>query len=197
MQSVTLPVMHIHKCHTTVGPQCLSCWLSYLFWCSPKPNLSNELVLGQSGTDGVYYSGYLGWAVVEDDKHSPHFGSSSGFPSLLPVVFTEAILDKERAWKKQITLPHTGLLYQCSMSTVLPVECINVCACVRHYLQLNAWYIATCRKCETCTIPYSGEISRGLNFAFLTIWAKLRKFLYEIFSFAFFFLISTLHILFH
>ena len=136
-KSVTLP--HIHTCHNTVGPQCLSCWLNYLFWYLIKLNLSNELVPGQSGTDGVYCSGSLGWPVVERHKHLPQFGSSNGFHSLLPVVFTEAILDKERAWKKQITLPHTGLLYQCSMPTVLPVECINVCVCGGGHSQYNVW----------------------------------------------------------
>ena len=34
MQKCTL--LHIHTCHTTVGPQCLSCWLNYLFWYSPN-----------------------------------------------------------------------------------------------------------------------------------------------------------------
>ena len=47
-------------CHTTVGPQCLSCSLNCLCRYFTKRNLSNELVLGQSGTDGVYCSGCLG-----------------------------------------------------------------------------------------------------------------------------------------
>ena len=159
-KSVTLQIKHINLCHTTVGPQCLSCWLNYLFWYLMKPNLSNELVQGQSSTDSVYCSGSLGWGIIECHIHLPHFGSSNGFHSLLPVVFTEAILDKERAWKKQITLPHTGLLYQCSMSTVLPVECINVRACVRACV--CACVLCVCMYvcvCVVCVCVYSQYIA--------------------------------------
>ena len=101
-KSVTLPLNHIHLCHSTVGPHCLSCWLNHLFGYLLKYNLSNELVLGQSITDGVYCSVYMGWPVIKIYIYLLHFGSSNGFHSFFPVVFTEAILDKERTWKKKL-----------------------------------------------------------------------------------------------
>ena len=56
--------------------------------------------------------------MTEPQPHHPRFSIGNNF-CLLPFIFTEAILDKEKAWKKQSTLPHTGLPYHCSMSTVL------------------------------------------------------------------------------
>ena len=119
---------YIHMCHTTVSTQCLPHWFDHLHWNMPQYNTSNKRAPGQSSSEGVYCSLSLSGLAIEPQKHRLHFSRRCGFFCLHPLFFTKAILDKERAWKKQITLPHTGLLYQCSMSTVLPVEYINVCS---------------------------------------------------------------------
>ena len=121
--------LFVMKWHSRVTQFVFHCCL-HLFRNIPQPNIFNELVPGQSVGDGLYGSESLHWPCIKHQPHLPHFCSDKSFFCLLPLFFTEAILDEESAWKKQITLPHTGLLYQCSMSTVLPVEYINVCVTV-------------------------------------------------------------------
>ena len=111
-----LLLRHIHTCHTSVSTQCLPHGFNHLHWKTPQVNNSNKRAPSQSSSEGVYCSLSLSGLDIEPQMHLPHLSSGNCFFCLLPICFTEVILDKERAWKKQITLPHTGLLYQCSMS---------------------------------------------------------------------------------
>ena len=123
-----LLLKHTHICHAIVSTQCLPHWFNHLHWNTLQRNNSNKCAPGQSSSEGVYCSLSFSGLVIEPQPHALNFSWGNSFFYLLPLFFTKAILDKERAWNKQMTLPHTGLLYQCSMSTMLPVEYINVCS---------------------------------------------------------------------